>query len=271
MGLHRLRRLRGELGGDTRPHPARPAGGLDRDAQRGRARDPQRRRDHARPPAIRSRSSPGADSTPVTTAVVAVVRLVVDEAVRRRDAGGLPRCGIAAQAVTARAIYSVARDGVLPGVAVPPPGRPPAGPDRRDRRDDGHRLPRAPPRTSRGRDRHADQLRHGRDLRRRSCSSRSPPSSRACAGHGSRRVTSRSGAPASCSTSSPSRGSRSRRSTSPGRGIDRAAGRALVPGVGRSAGARAHPGGRGPLPARRTTAGADAGKRLRAKPLMRSA
>ena len=43
-------------------------------------------------------------------------------------------CGIAAQALTARAIYSIARDGVLPASRLPAPGRPARDADRRDRR-----------------------------------------------------------------------------------------------------------------------------------------
>ena len=52
-------------------------------------------------------------------------------------------CGMAAQALTARTIYSVARDGVLPGIALPAHGRPAPGADRRDRRHHRGRLPRA--------------------------------------------------------------------------------------------------------------------------------
>ena len=48
LGLHRLRRVRGRLGGDARRGAPRPAGDLDRAAQRRRARDPQRGRRHAR-------------------------------------------------------------------------------------------------------------------------------------------------------------------------------------------------------------------------------
>ena len=69
LGLHRLRRLRGRLGGDARRGAPRPAGDLDRAAQRRRARDPQRGRGHARPPRSRPPSSPGATSTRSSTAV----------------------------------------------------------------------------------------------------------------------------------------------------------------------------------------------------------
>ncbi len=65
----------------------------------------------------------GEDVDPVTTAVVSVVRVVVGQAVRRGRADAFLACGMAAQALTARAIYSIARDGVLPASRLPAPRR----------------------------------------------------------------------------------------------------------------------------------------------------
>ena len=111
LGVHRLRRVRRRLRGDARRRAPRPAGDLDRAAQRRRARDPQRGRGRRSrtpiPPRRRRRatstrsrrrssSSFGSWSTKPFAAVVLAAFLA---------------CGIAAQALTARTIYSIARDG----------------------------------------------------------------------------------------------------------------------------------------------------------------
>ncbi len=57
----------------------------------------------------------GADPTPVTTAVVTSFGSWSTKPFAAVTLVAFLACGIAAQAVTARAIYSVARDGVLPG------------------------------------------------------------------------------------------------------------------------------------------------------------
>ena len=154
--------------------PPRPARDLDRAAQRRRARDPQRvRRRRSRTP-TRPRSSPARDVDPVTTAVVASFGSWSAKPFAAVVLIAFLACGMAAQALTARTIYSIARDGVLPALRLPAPRRPPAG--RRSARSSrprsiaclglllGLRL---------GRGRQPDRVRHGRDLRRRSCWSRS--------------------------------------------------------------------------------------------------
>ena len=124
LGVHRLRRLRRRVRGDAERRAPRAAGDLDRAAQRRRARDPQRGRRHPRAPRPgrrrrRARHRPGHDRGRQ------LVRLVVGQAVRRRRAHRVPRLRRSPRRrLTARTIYSIARDDVLPGLALPAPGRP---------------------------------------------------------------------------------------------------------------------------------------------------
>ena len=116
----------------------------------------------------------GQDIDPVTTSVVSVVRLLVGEAVRGGRAVAFLACGTAAQALTARTIFSIARDDVLPGSRFL---------RRVDRRqaplgaivvDHGCRLCRPAARPRLGGRRQPDRLRHGGDLRRLPPRRRSP-------------------------------------------------------------------------------------------------
>ena len=195
----------------------RPAGDLDRAAQRRRARDPQRGRGRRSRTPTRPASSPGATSTrsrPRSSASFgswsakpfAAVVLVAFLA-----------CGMAAQALTARTIYSIARDGVLPGLALPAPVDRRQAPIGAIARDDGRRLPRPAARPRLGRGRQPDRVRHGGDLRRVPAR-RARRADRARARHlDARRARPARPRRARRSTRSPSPGSRSRRSTSPGR------------------------------------------------------
>ena len=79
----------------------------------------------------------GKDIDPVSTAVV-VARSATGRASRSRRSCCSPSSPAAwpRRAATARGIYSVARDGVLPGSGFLRKRRPPPGADRRDRRGD---------------------------------------------------------------------------------------------------------------------------------------
>ena len=78
----------------------------------------------------------GEDVDPVTTAVVSSFGSWSTKPFAAVVLVAFLACGMAAQSLTARTIYSVARDGVLPGLALPAHGRPARRPDRGDR---GHR------------------------------------------------------------------------------------------------------------------------------------
>ena len=66
----------------------------------------------------------GEDLDPVTTAVVSSFGSWSAKPFAAVVLVAFLACGMAAQALTARTMYSVARDGVLPGVALPAHGRP---------------------------------------------------------------------------------------------------------------------------------------------------
>ena len=86
-------------------------------------------------------------------------------AVRRRDAGRVPRLRRRG-AGHHRPRDLLGRPRRRPaGLVVPPLGRPAPGADRRDDRDRGDRLPGPPARPALGGDRQPDRVRHGRDLR----------------------------------------------------------------------------------------------------------
>ena len=85
----------------------------------------------------------GEDIDPVTTAVVTSFGSWSAKPFAAVVLVAFLACGIAAQALTARAIYSIARDGVLPASALPAPGGPAQDADRRDRGDRRGGLPRA--------------------------------------------------------------------------------------------------------------------------------
>ena len=113
LGVHRLRRLRRHRRGDPRRVPAGTEGDLDRAAERRRARDPERVRGHARAPGPgRGR---GRDIDPVSTAVVTSFGDWSSKPFAAVVLVAFLACGMAAQGGTARGIYSMARDGVLPG------------------------------------------------------------------------------------------------------------------------------------------------------------
>ena len=97
----------------------RPAGDLDRAAQRRRARDPQRVRGRRSRIPTRPAVVAGRDVDPVTTAVVASFGSWSAKPFAAVVLVAFLACGMAAQALTARTIYSIARDGVLPGLALP--------------------------------------------------------------------------------------------------------------------------------------------------------
>ena len=127
LGVHRLRRVRGHRRGDAGRGSPRAARGVDRAAERGRSRDPERVRRHARAPGPaggrrRRGRGPGDDRGGE------LVRLLVDEAVRGGGAGRIPglRHGCAgahgALDLLGRARRRPARLG------LPAPGRPAARP-----------------------------------------------------------------------------------------------------------------------------------------------
>ncbi len=84
LGLHRLRRDGRRRRGDQRLRQARPARGLDRAAERRRAGDPQRLRDHARAPEPRRRRR-RQGPRPRLHRGRRLVRRLVEQAVRRRS------------------------------------------------------------------------------------------------------------------------------------------------------------------------------------------
>ena len=105
-----VRRRRGDQG----RRQARPARGLDGAAERRRARHPQRLRDtlaHPNPADVAA----GKDIDPVSTAVVSSFGDWSSKPFAAVVLLAFVACGMAAQGGTARGIYSVARDGVLPG------------------------------------------------------------------------------------------------------------------------------------------------------------
>ena len=65
----------------------------------------------------------GEDVDPVTTAVVEAFGSWSAKPFAALVLGAFLSCGIAAQALTARTMYSIARDGVMPGLPAAPPGR----------------------------------------------------------------------------------------------------------------------------------------------------
>ena len=67
----------------------------------------------------------GSDVDPVQTAVVSSFGSWSDKPFAAVVLVAFLACGIAAQSLTARTMYSIARDGVLPGSRVPAPRRPP--------------------------------------------------------------------------------------------------------------------------------------------------
>ena len=92
----------------------RPPGDLDRAAQRRRAGDRQRDRRHPRPPRP-GRIVAGADLDPVTTAVTTSFGSWSDKPFAAVVLCAFVACAVAAQGVTARMAYSMARDGSVPG------------------------------------------------------------------------------------------------------------------------------------------------------------
>ena len=110
--------------------------------------------------------SAGKDLDPVSTAVVSSFGDWSSKPFAAVVLLAFLACGMAAQGGTSRGIYSVARDGVLPGSKLPAQGRPPPGADRRHRRHHDHRLARAAARPGGDRDRQPDHVRHRGDLLR---------------------------------------------------------------------------------------------------------
>ena len=107
----------------------------------------------------------GQDIDPVSTAVVASFGDWSSKPFAAIVLVAFLACGMAAQGATARGIYSMARDGVLPGSRLAAPRRPPPGADRRDRRRHADRLGRPAARPRGDRDRQPDHVRHRGDLR----------------------------------------------------------------------------------------------------------
>ena len=132
----------------------------------GGARDPERVRGHARAPRPGRRRRRRATSTRSRTSVVSSFGSWSAKPFAAVVLAAFLACGMAAQALTARTIYSIARDGVLPGSRFL---------RRVDRRqapigaivvDHGRRLPRPAARPALGGRRQPDRVRHGGDLRR---------------------------------------------------------------------------------------------------------
>ena len=84
----------------------------------------------------------GEDLDPVTTAVVSSFGSWSSKPFAAIVLVAFLACGMAAQSVTARTMYSVARDGAMPGARFLRTVDAAQGPDRRRRRDDRGRLPR---------------------------------------------------------------------------------------------------------------------------------
>ena len=186
LGVHRLRRLRRRLGGDAGRRAPRAARDLDRAAERRRARDPQRGRGRRSPTRTRPPSSPGATSTRSRPRSSRSFGSWSAKPFAAVVLAAFLACGMAAQALTARTIYSVARDGVLPASRFLRTGRPPPGADRRDRRHHRRRLPRPAARPELGRGRQPDRVRHRGDLRRVPARRARGADRARCAGPGSR-------------------------------------------------------------------------------------
>ena len=159
----------------------------------------------------------GRDADPVTTSVVTSFGSWSAKPFAAVVLAAFLACGTAAQALTARTIYSIARDDVLPGLTLPAAGRRASGADRRDRDDDRRGVPRPAAGPALGCGGQPDRLRDGRDLRRLPARRARRARRARCAARGYRPGTCGSAAQGSSSTRSPSRGSRSRPSTSRGR------------------------------------------------------
>ena len=146
---------------------ARPAGDLDRAAERRRARDPQRRRGRRSPTRTRPAVVAGEDLDPVTTAVVTSFGSWSAKPFAAVVLVAFLACGMAAQALTARTIYSIARDGVLPGVGLPAHASTvAASPVGAIVATTAVGVPRPAARPQLGRGRQPDRVRHRGDLRR---------------------------------------------------------------------------------------------------------
>ena len=106
----------------------------------------------------------GEDVDPVTTAVVSSFGSWSSKPFAAVILVAFISCGMAAQALTARTMYSVARDGVLPGVALPANRRPAQVSHRRDRGDHRDRLARPAPGAACRRGGNPHRVRHRRHL-----------------------------------------------------------------------------------------------------------
>ena len=112
----------------------------------------------------------GEDLDPVTTAVVSSFGSWSSKPFAAVVLVAFLACGMASQAVTARTMYSVARDDVLPGIALPAPASTGAAP-----RSAAIALTAviaclgSAARAALGRGRQPHHVRHGGDLRRPSC------------------------------------------------------------------------------------------------------
>ena len=184
-----------------------------------RAGDAERRRDDARAPRSRPRSSPAATSIRCRPRSSRSFGSWSDKPFAAVVLTAFLACGIAAQSLTARAMYSISRDGVLPGLAIPAARRSAGDADLGDRGDRRHRLPRPVARPELGGGRQPHHVRHRSHLRhvpahRAGGPDRAPARDMGSRGEGAARAAGR----AWRSTSRRLSGSRSRRSTSPGRG-----------------------------------------------------
>ena len=104
------------------------------------------------------------DVDPVTTAVVTSFGSWSSKPFAAVVLTAFLACGIAAQALTARADLLDRARRRPPRLRLPSPREPPQGPDRRHRRDRGRGVPRPAARPGGGRRREPDRLRHRRDL-----------------------------------------------------------------------------------------------------------
>ena len=123
LGVHRLRRVHRQLGGDARRRAARAARRLDRSCCRSAAivmlNAVATALAHPDPAAVVR----GDDTDPVATAVVGSFGSWSTKPFAAVVLVAFISCGIAAQSLTARTMYSIARDGVLPGARLPAPRR----------------------------------------------------------------------------------------------------------------------------------------------------